>query len=133
MNGRMHDGRDRGDISVMAMVLLLVVFAASGLIVDGGRVMSARRHASNLAEAAARAAVSTLTPASDLDPVAARAAALSHATRAGVAATDVSVVVGADTVRVTVIERRRSVFLALGGVSVLTVRATGVARVVFSP
>lgn len=133
MNGRRNVERDRGDISVMAMVLLLVVVAAAGLIIDGGRVMSARRHASNVAEAAARAAVSTLTPVSDLDPVAARTAAISHATRAGVAAADVSVVVGAETVRVTVVERRRSVFLALGGVSVLTVRATGVARVVFSP
>jgi len=125
--------RDRGDISVMAMVLVLMVFAASGLIVDGGRAMAARRHASNVAEAAARAAVSTVMPLSDLDPVAARAAAYSHATRAGVAAADVQVVVGAESVSVTVVERRRSVFLALGGVSVLTVRATGVARVVFSP
>lgn len=125
--------RDRGDISVMAMLLMLVVFAASGLIIDGGRAMAARRHASNTAEAAARAAVATLTPLSDLDPVAARAAAIGHATRAGVAATDVVVEVGSQSVRVTVVERRRSVFLALGGVSVLTVRATGVARVVFSP
>ena len=125
--------RDRGDISVMAMLLMLVVFAASGLIIDGGRAMAARRHASNTAEAAARAAVATLTPLSDLDPVAARAAAIGHATRAGVAATDVVVEVWSQSVRVTVVERRRSVFLALGGVSVLTVRATGVARVVFSP
>lgn len=125
--------RDRGDISVMAMLLMLVVFAASGLIIDGGRAMAARRHASNTAEAAARAAVATLTPLSDLDPVAARAAAIGHAIRAGVAATDVVVEVGSQSVRVTVVERRRSVFLALGGVSVLTVRATGVARVVFSP
>ncbi|MFM7684953.1 MAG: pilus assembly protein TadG-related protein [Actinomycetota bacterium] len=124
---------DRGDISVMAMLLMLVVFAASGLIIDGGRAMAARRHASNTAEAAARAAVATLTPLSDLDPVAARAAAIGHATRAGVAATDVVVEVGSQSVRVTVVERRRSVFLALGGVSVLTVRATGVARAVFSP
>ena len=127
------NARDRGDISVMAMVLVLMVFAASGLIVDGGRAMAARRHASNVAEAAARAAVSTVMPLSDLDPAAARAAAYSHATRAGVAAADVQVVVGAESVSVTVVERRRSVFLALGGVSVLTVRAPGVARVVFSP
>lgn len=125
--------RDRGDISVMAMVLVLMVFAASGLIIDGGRAMAARRHASNVAEAAARAAVSTITPLSDLDPVAARAAVVSYATRAGVGAADLAVVVTAQSVRVTVVERRRSVFLALGGVSVLTVRATGVARVVFSP
>lgn len=39
--------RDRGDISVMAMLLMLVVFAASGLIIDGGRAMAARRHASD--------------------------------------------------------------------------------------
>jgi Flp pilus assembly protein TadG len=124
--------RDRGEISVMLMVLVLLVFAGAALVVDGGRAMTARRHASNVAEAAARAGVSTATPVAPFDPVEARRAALSYAARAGVAAADVSVVVGTDSVRVTVIEHRRAVFLALGGVSTFDVRATGVARVVFS-
>lgn len=123
---------DRGAITVVMMILLVVVFAGAGLVVDGGRAMAARRHASNTAEAAARAAVSIATPVSGFDPVAARRAAVDHAVRAGVSAADVGVVVGTDFVRVTVIERRRTVFLVLGGASTMTVQATGVARVVYS-
>lgn len=128
----MNDRRDRGEISVMLMILLVVVLAGAALVVDGGRAMSARRHASNVAEAAARAGVSTATPVAPFDPIEARRAALSYATRAGVPASDVEVVVAPDSVRVTVVEHRRSVFLVLGGVPTLDVRATGVARVVFS-
>lgn len=115
------------------MVLLLgIVLAGAGLVVDGGRAMAARRHASNTAEAAARAAVSTATPVSGIDPDAARDAAVSFAARAGVPVTDVDVVVGADFVRVSVTERRTTVFLVLGGVETLTVQASGTARLQYS-
>jgi Flp pilus assembly protein TadG len=124
--------RDRGSISVVMIIMLVMVLAGAGLIVDGGRAMAARRHASNTAEAAARAAVSTATPVSGFDPVTARDAALEYATRAGVASVDVVVEVAPDAVRVTITERRRTVFLVLGGRSTMTVRATGVARVVYS-
>ena len=127
----MNARRDRGVISVAMLLLLVVVFAGAGLVVDGGRTMAARRHASNTAEAAARAAVATATPVS-FDPVAARRAAISYARRAGVRAADVVVVVHADSVRVTITERRSTVFVALVGRSTLTVRATGIARIVYS-
>jgi Flp pilus assembly protein TadG len=123
--------RESGSISVVMMLLLLVTFAASGLVVDGGRAMSARRHASNTAEAAARAAVSVATPVSGFDPVRAKRAALDYAMRAGIASRDVAVTVRSDVVTVTVIERRRAVFLAFGGIRTLTVRSTGSARLVF--
>jgi Flp pilus assembly protein TadG len=55
------DERDRGSISVILVFLVVIALGGAGLIVDGGRAMSARRHASNTAEAAARAAVSTAT------------------------------------------------------------------------
>lgn len=126
------NARDRGSISVVMIIMLVMVLAGAGLVVDGGRAMAARRHASNTAEAAARAAVSTATPVSGFDPATARDAALDYATRAGVAAVDVNVVVVSDAVRVTITERRRTVFLVLGGRSTMTVRATGVARVVYS-
>ena len=48
-----RDQQDRGAISVVLMFLLMIAFAGAGLIVDGGRAMVARRHASNTAEAAA--------------------------------------------------------------------------------
>lgn len=125
--------RDRGSVTIMMMLLLVVVLGGAGLIVDGGRAMAARRHAANTAEAAARAAVATTTPVSGFDPQRARRAALDHAVRAGVPARDVQVVVAADVVTVTIIERRRTVFLVLGGMTTLTVRANGSARVNYSP
>ena len=128
----MKSGCDRGAVSVALMLLVVLTLGGAGLVVDGGRAMGARRHASNTAEAAARAAVSTATPVASFDPVVARRAALEYAARAGVPAADVTVVVGRDMVRVTVVERRRTVFLVLGGASTLTVRATGIARVVYS-
>ena len=128
----MNERRDRGSVSVAMLLLLVVALGGAGLVVDGGRTMAARRHASNTAEAAARAAVATATPVATFDPAVARRAALSYARRAGVPASDVRVVVGADSVRVTITERRSTVFLVLGGRSTLTVTATGIARVVFS-
>jgi Flp pilus assembly protein TadG len=128
----MNDRRDRGSVSVAMLLLLVVALGGAGLVVDGGRAMAARRHASNTAEAAARAAVATATPVASFDPDLARRAALSYARRAGVRPADVRVVVSADSVRVTITERRSTVFLVLGGRSTLTVTATGIARVVFS-
>jgi Flp pilus assembly protein TadG len=123
---------DRGAVSVVLMLLVLITLAGASLVVDGGRAMSARRHASNIAEAAARAAVSTATPVETFDPTTARRAAISYAARAGVPASDVVVEVHADFVRVTVTERRVAVFLALSGRTTMTVRASGVGRVVYS-
>ena len=123
---------DRGAISVVMMLLLVIALAGAGLIVDGGRAMVARRHASNTAEAAARAAVSTATPVSGFDRETARDAAIEYANRAGIATADIAVEVGVDYVTVTVTERRSTVFLILGGQEVMTVRATGTARVAYS-
>jgi len=127
-----HVDRDRGAIGVLLCMLLVVCLAGAGLVVDGGRALVARRHASNTAEAAARAAVETGSPVGGLDPARATAAALSYAERAGVAASDVRVVVASRAVTVIVTERRATVFLILGGQQTLTVRATGIARVEYS-
>ncbi|MFM2183793.1 MAG: hypothetical protein RJB61_2087 [Actinomycetota bacterium] len=123
---------DRGDLLVSLMLLVVVVLAGAGLIVDGGRVMAARRHASNIAEGAARAAVSSTTPVRDFQPDTAREAAIDHAVRSGISAVDVAVVVRDGSVTVTVTERRRSVFLVLGGWETVTVQGTGTATVVYS-
>jgi Flp pilus assembly protein TadG len=124
--------RGRGSISVVMLFMVAIALGGGGLVLDGGRAMAARRHAANVAEGAARAAVSTATPVQSFDVSSARDLALDYARRAGVSSTDVAVVVTPDAVRVTVTERRRTVFLVLGGVSTMTVRATGIARVVFS-
>lgn len=127
MSRRIHR-EDRGSITIVSLLLLVVVFAGAGLIVDGGRAMSARRHASNVAEGAARAAVATATPLDDIDPDLATAAALDHARRSGLDTRDVTVEVGPDVVSVTIVERRQTVFLILGGQETMTVHATGTAR-----
>lgn len=124
--------RDRGAISVVMVILLVMVLGGAGLVVDGGRAMVARRHASNTAEAAARAAVATATPVSGFDRDVARDAALSYAGRAGVPARDVHVDVGADFVTVTIVERRDTIFLILGGQETVTVQASGTARVTYT-
>ncbi|MBI4882422.1 MAG: hypothetical protein HY826_00030 [Actinobacteria bacterium] len=132
MNGRSRHGRDGGAISVVMMFLVVITLGGAGLIVDGGRAMVARRHASNTAEAAARAAVATATPVGGFDTGRARAAALEYVSRAGVASSDVQVLVGIDSVSVTVTEHRATVFLILGGQETMTVSATGTARIVYS-
>ncbi|MEQ1874731.1 MAG: pilus assembly protein TadG-related protein [Ilumatobacteraceae bacterium] len=128
----MRGRQDRGAISVVMMFLLVIALAGAGLIVDGGRAMVTRRHASNTAEASARAAVSTATPVSGFDRETARDAAIAYANRAGVATSDVEVEVGLDFVTVTITERRSTVFLILGGQETMTMRATGTARVAYS-
>ncbi|HQZ34788.1 MAG TPA: pilus assembly protein TadG-related protein [Ilumatobacteraceae bacterium] len=125
-------GRDRGAISVVMVILLVMVLGGAGLVVDGGRALVARRHASNTAEAAARAAVASATPLAGFDGDAARDAAFSYAVRAGVPVGDVRVVVGVDFVTVTIIERRSTVFLILGGQETVTVQASGTARVTYT-
>lgn len=125
-------GADRGDLLVSLMLLVVVVLAGAGLIVDGGRVMAARRHASNIAEGAARAAVSSTTPVRDFQPDTARQAAIDHAVRSGIGVGDIAVEVGLDSVTVTITERRRSVFLVLGGWETVTVQGVGSATVVYS-
>lgn len=128
MSGTRLHRSDRGSITIMSLILLVLVFAGAGLIVDGGRAMSARRHASNIAEGAARAAVSTATPMESINSARATEAALDHARRAGIDPVDIEVEVSFEIVRVTIVERRPTVFLILGGQETLTVHATGTAR-----
>lgn len=129
--------RDRGSLMIITMLLLVITLAGAALIVDGGRAMAARRHAANTAEAAARFAVADQSLTTGFDPDLARTIALSYVERSGVARSDVIVAIRADPagrpeVVVTITERRRTVFLALGGRSDLTVRASGAATFVYS-
>ncbi len=122
---------------VMLSILVVVILGGAGLIVDGGRAMTARRHAANTAEAAARAAVSAQPIVGGLDRDVARSAVLSATARAGVAASDVQVLfvtdpTGHDVVTVTITERRSTVFLVLAGRGTMTVRATGSARFTYT-
>lgn len=128
--------RDRGSLTVMLAVLVLVTLGGGALVVDGGRAMAARRHAANTAEAAARTAVARTSLTDGFDPDRAVELAVDHAVRSGVAPGDVEVTVrtgptGQPEVVVTIVERRTAVFLALGGADELTVRATGAATFLY--
>lgn len=48
-------GDDRGAISVIVVLLAGAMFGLAGLVWDGGRAITARQHAADLAEQAARA------------------------------------------------------------------------------
>ena len=128
--------RDRGTLAVMLVVFVTVVLGGAALIVDGGRAMAARRHAANTAESAARFAVARTSLTAGFDAARAAELAADHAVRSGVAPGDVEVTVrtgptGEPEVVVTVTERRTTVFVALGGADVLTVRATGAATFLY--
>ena len=58
---------ERGVVSVIVVLLAGAMFAVAGLVWDGGRAITARQHAADLAEQAARAG------ANDLDVNAVRA------------------------------------------------------------
>ena len=88
--------RDRGSLSIVMMFLMIIVLAGAALIVDGGRAMTARRHAANTAEAAARSAVANQSLTGGFDPAAAAARARSHAQRSGIASADIQVAINYD-------------------------------------
>lgn len=122
--------RDRGVLSIAATVLVALVLAGAGVIVDGGGALALRRHAAGVAEGAARAAIAGQSPSAPFDEVLAVDHAVDHAMRRGVDAADVHVEVvpgpgGEPEVVVTVTQRRTAVVVALAGLGELTVRARG--------
>ncbi len=129
--------RDRGVLTIITLLLVVVTLAGAGLVVDGGRALTARRHAANTAEGAARFAVSSQSPLTELDDAHAVGDATSFATRSGIEPTDIAVMVrhtadGTAEVVVTITEHPTAVFLALGGITTMSVHATGIARFLYS-
>ena len=115
-------GDDRGAAAVMLVLLTPVFFALAGLVLDGGRAITARQGAADLAEQAARAGVNALDVSTlrasgvdTVDPDAARNAACRYLTAAAPGA-GCSVTVTGARVRVTVTTRTSTVLLGLIGV-----------------
>jgi Flp pilus assembly protein TadG len=128
--------RDRGSLLVPLCLLVVITLAGAALIVDGGRVLVTRRDLAATAQAAARAGVGPASLAAGFDPARARALALDHAVRSGVAADRVDVRVertadGRPRVIVTIDGHLDTVFLVLGGAERLHVRASGAAIAVY--
>lgn len=133
---------DAGAAAVLLLILTPALFALGGLVLDGGRQLSARQQAADLAEQAARAgadhldltalradpAAQTSADGGPLDVSAAKAAACRYVTTADPAATcSAAVVTTPDGQRVTVRVRTtsRTVLLGLIGVNHLHTDATG--------
>jgi Flp pilus assembly protein TadG len=57
---RLRPGGDDGAISVIVVLLAGAMFGLAGLVWDGGRAITARQHAADLAEQAARAGADDL-------------------------------------------------------------------------
>lgn len=123
---------DRGSVSVSLTLLVVVVLAGGGLIFDGATYLAAGRHASNVGEGAARAAVATGSPDEGLSEAEARAAAIGHAVSLGVPASDTSVSFPSrTTVVVTITVRRQTSLIQLFGSSTIAVTSTGQAELTF--
>ncbi len=126
--------REEGQVTPMVLILTLTLLLCAGLVLDGGRILAARRQVSDVAAGAARAGAQAVSVeelrASNrqlLDPVAARRAAeayLRQADRGG------TVSVEADSVTVTVRMTTPLVVLGIAGLMERTVTGTETARTV---
>jgi Flp pilus assembly protein TadG len=121
-------GRDSGQISVFAVVMMLAFLAAAGLVLDGGLALSVKVQALDQAQAAARIGAQQLdlttyrtTGVARLDPARADAAARDWLTRAGL---DGQVTATIATVTVTVRRSSDTQLLRIVGVDTLAVSAT---------
>jgi Flp pilus assembly protein TadG len=122
---------DRGAAAVILLLLTPVLFAAAGLVWDGGRAITARQGAADLAEQAARAGANVLdvtalraTGADVLDPGPAQLAACAYVATAA-PGDPCRASVGSDSVTVTVTTSTPTVLLGLLGID--TFHTTGTA------
>ncbi|CAN5859646.1 hypothetical protein BH23ACT10_BH23ACT10_29280 [soil metagenome] len=124
---------ERGSISVFATVIALAMVLVAGLVLDGGRLLAARRQADDIAANAARAGAQAIdetslrTGGTTVDPVAGADAVAVH-----LAATPASGTarIAADTVTVDVTLTVDMLLLGLAGIGATTVSATRQARAV---
>ncbi|MEV4706779.1 pilus assembly protein TadG-related protein [Actinoplanes sp. NPDC049316] len=119
---------DRGSATAFGLFLILVVLVLAGAVLEGGNAMSARGHATDIAQQAARAGANKLNLAAlrqsgvvQIDPAAAQAAATNFLNQMGEHGT---VTATAQEVRVTVTVTRPGILVPILGVDTLTVEAT---------
>jgi Flp pilus assembly protein TadG len=121
---------ERGSFSLLIAVLGIALLVAIGLVVDGGRYITAAQLADNAAGEAGRAAGQHITgqavtgQAPQADAARAVQAAQNYLAAAGV---DGTVTVAGDEITISTTVRREPVLLTVAGVSSIT--ATGTATV----
>jgi Flp pilus assembly protein TadG len=125
---------ERGSISAIVLVVAVALLLASGLVIDGGAILAARREAIATADTAARAGAQALeegalrsTGTPILDPAPAQAAARAHLAATGHTG---DVVVEGTRVTVTVQITQPMQVLGLGGVGSKTVTGRSTVRAV---
>ena len=60
MTTRRRADTERGTVTASVVILVIAIVAAGGLVIDGGRLMNARREATSVAASAARTAAQEL-------------------------------------------------------------------------
>ena len=132
MVGRGRAG-DEGSLALMLAITAVGMLALAGLVFDGGALLAARGRAADLAEQAARAGASAITPTSlrgpspaglRIDPAAAQRAA-TRVLATGHATGEVTVT--GTTVTVTAQVTRPATLLAAFGIGDLSVETTATA------
>lgn len=124
---------ERGTVTAFVVITTIAMLMATGLVLDGGNLLAARREAIDRATEAARAGAQAVdTDAlrhrrSTVDPGEAVSAARRHLQRTGHAG---AVTVGDGRVSVRVSVERRLTLLTLVGLRSATVTGTGEARIV---
>lgn len=136
------DDREQGAaLAVWLLMLLPALLSFAGLVLDGGRAISARQDAANLAEQAARNAVDELADGArnspvgaqflQLDPGAAASSACGYVAGARPGALCSTTIGNDGQVQVTVTIKRATAILRAIGVSQLTASGNGQARPAF--
>jgi len=122
---------DRGSATAFGLFLIVVVLVLAGVMVEAGNAMSARGHATDIAQQAARAGADELDLAAlrttgvvRIDPAAARTAATAFLAQVGERGT---VTVTTTEVAVTVTVTRPGILVPLLGIETITVEATATA------
>lgn len=127
----LHD--ERGALSAFVVVLTTTLVLVAGLVLDGGRMLAARREVQDVAQNAARAGAQAVDVAAvrggltSLDAARAVDAADAYLARVGHAG---SARVAGDAVEVTVTDTVPMLLLNIAGVQPRTVSAVEQARIV---
>lgn len=123
---------DQGTVTAFVVCFTVALIAMAGLVVDGGSILAARRHAFEDADAAARAGAQAIDEAAlrngqpvTLDPELARQLAQAQLDASGEIGT---VDVAGDLVKVTVTREQDLSILGFAGIESVTIHATGTAR-----
>lgn len=131
--GHRDPGSERGAVTAFVTVAAVAMMMATGLVLDGGRVLAAHREADDQAGAAARVGAQAVDVDAlrvrrmRIDARAAVSAARAHLRRHGYSG---SARVRGDRVEVTVTLRQATPLLSLVGTRTVTVSATREARIV---